>query len=108
MAAARHHRSTGSRWSSGWTQSTNLATLIVLVLGVIGLAYAAAFPRHWLRGVLILALAMALGAAFRVALPARQAGLLAVRSRFVDALCYLGAAVAMAGLGLWLRASGAT
>jgi DUF3017 family protein len=104
MAAARHHRTTGSRWS----QSTNLAPLIVVVLGAIGLAYTAAFPKHWLRGVLILALAMAVGAAFRATLPARQAGLLAVRSRFVDVLCYLGAAGAMATLGLWLRASGAT
>lgn len=103
MSAARHHHRT-----TRWLDSTSLAPLIVVVLGAVGLAYTAAFPKHWLRGVLILALAMAVGAAFRATLPARQAGLLAVRSRFVDVLCYLGAAVAMAGLGLWLRASGAT
>ncbi len=80
----------------------------VLVLAGFGLTYAAVAPRHWLRGVLLMALAMAIAAVLRVALPTRQAGLLAVRSRLVDAVWYTGVSAAMVVLGLWLRASGRT
>jgi len=86
----------------------NGAALAVLVLAGLGLAYVAVAPKHWLRGVLVMALAMGLAAVLRVVLPARQAGLLVVRSRLLDALWYAGVAAAMLILGLWLRASGRT
>jgi hypothetical protein len=38
----------------------------------------------------------------RLLLPARQAGLLAVRGRFTDVLCYAGSGVAIVLLGLAL------
>ena len=79
-----------------------------MVLAGIGLAYVAVAPRHWLRGVLLMALAMAVASLLRVLLPASKAGLLAVRSRVVDSVWYAGVAAAMLVLGLWLRASGRT
>lgn len=86
----------------------NAPALVVVVLAGLGLAYVAVAPKHWLRGVLVMAFAMGVAALLRIALPARQAGLLAVRSRFLDALWYTGIAAAMVILGLWLRASGRT
>jgi hypothetical protein len=82
----------------------NLPIVLVLALGVTGIAYAAAVPPHWLRGVLLLAVACGAAGLFRLLLPARQAGLLAVRGRLVDVLCYGGLAVAIVVLGLALPA----
>jgi len=61
-------------------------------------------PRHWLRGVLLLAFACGVAGAFRLLLPVRQAGLLAVRSRLTDVVCYVGLSVAITTLGLALPA----
>ena len=48
--------------------------------------------------------ARAVAGGFRLLLPVRQAGLLVVRSRLTDVLCYLGLAVAITTLGLALPA----
>ena len=107
MVTARHRAvSRSSRRSR--LELRNGPALTVLVLAGLGLAYVAVAPGHWLRGVLLMALAMAVAAVLRVVLPARQAGLLVVRSRVLDALWYAGIAAAMLILGLWLRASGRT
>ena len=53
---------------------------------------------------LLLAVACGLAGVFRLLLPARQAGLLAVRGRLVDVVCYGGLAVAIVVLGLALPA----
>lgn len=82
----------------------NLPILLVLALGSTGIAYAAAVPRHWLRGVLLLAVACGIAGVCRLLLPVRQAGLLAVRGRLTDVVCYLGLAVAITVLGLALPA----
>lgn len=82
----------------------NLPMVLVLALGATGIAYSAAVPRHWLRGVLLLAVGCGLAGLFRLLLPARQAGLLAVRGRVVDVLCYGGLAIAIVTLGLALPA----
>lgn len=86
----------------------NAPAVTVVVLAALGLAYVAIAPKHWLRGVLVLAFAMGVAALLRTFLPARQAGLLAVRSRVLDAVWYAGISAAMVILGLWLRASGRT
>ena len=80
----------------------NLPLIVVLALAATGIGYSAAVPRHWLRGVLLLAAAMVLAGVLRLLLPARQAGLLAVRGRVVDVLCYAGGGVAIVLLGLAL------
>jgi Protein of unknown function (DUF3017) len=82
----------------------NLPMVLVLALGGTGIAYSAAVPRHWLRGVLLLAAACGIAGLFRLLLPARQAGLLVVRGRVVDVLCYAGLAAAIIGFGLALPA----
>lgn len=82
----------------------NLPIVVVLALGATGIAYSAAVPRHWLRGVLLLAAACGLAGLFRLLLPVRQAGLLAVRSRLADVACYVGLAAAITTLGLALPA----
>jgi len=82
----------------------NLPLVLVLALSATGIGYAAAVPRHWLRGVLVLAGAMMIAGLLRLLLPARQAGLLAVRSRAFDVLCYCGVGVAIVVLGLALPA----
>jgi Protein of unknown function (DUF3017) len=82
----------------------NLPIVLVLALGGTGIAYSAVIPRHWLRGVLLLAFACGVAGVFRLLLPVRQAGLLVVRSRLTDIVCYLGLAVAITTLGLALPA----
>ncbi|HEY6747704.1 MAG TPA: DUF3017 domain-containing protein [Mycobacteriales bacterium] len=82
----------------------NLPILLVLALGTTGIGYAAAVPRHWLRGVLLLAVACGIAGVLRLLLPVRQAGLLAVRGRLTDVVCYAGLAVAITVLGLALPA----
>ena len=82
----------------------NLPTVLVLAVGATGIGYSAAVPQHWLRGVLLLAGACGLAGVFRLLLPARQAGLLTVRGRVVDVLCYGGLAAAIIVLGLALPA----
>ena len=82
----------------------NLPIVVVLALGTTGIAYAAIVQQHWLRGVLLLAGGCGLAALFRLLLPARQAGLLAVRGRVFDVLCYTGLAAAIVVLGLALPA----
>jgi predicted membrane channel-forming protein YqfA (hemolysin III family) len=82
----------------------NLPMLLVIALGATGIAYSAAVPPHWLRGVLLLAVACGIAGVLRLLLPVRQAGLLAVRGRLTDVVCYLGLAVAIIVLGLALPA----
>jgi hypothetical protein len=82
----------------------NLPIVLVLALGATGIVYSAAVPRHWLRGVLLLAVACAIAGLCRLLLPVRQAGLLVVRGRATDVVCYVGLAVAIIALGLALPA----
>jgi hypothetical protein len=71
------------------------AFIVVLVVVLAGLVGVVAFPRHWLRGVLIVAAGFGLATLLRLVLGKRQAGLLAVRGRAFDALCYLLSCVAI-------------
>jgi hypothetical protein len=63
--------------------------LTVLFLVAASFAYLALEPGHWRRGTVALAVAMMLGGVLRLSLPAARAGLLAVRGRWWDGLCYL-------------------
>jgi hypothetical protein len=56
--------------------------LVVLLVVSTGLVLVA--MEHWRRGLYLVAGGCLLGAVFRLGLPARRAGLLAVRSRTVD------------------------
>ena len=72
---------------------SQLPALVVLAVGGLGLLLAVALD--WQVGAFALGIALLLGAGLRLALPARAAGWLAVRTRGVDAgvLLVLGFAV---------------
>ncbi|WP_459984672.1 DUF3017 domain-containing protein [Nocardioides sp. AN3] len=71
-----------------------LAVLAVVVLGLVVTA-----TGHWRGGVHLIAGALVAAAAFRLVLPSRDAGMLAVRSRALD--CVL---LAVMGIALWILA----
>lgn len=50
---------------------------------------------HWRQGAVLLAVALLLAAALRLALSDEQAGLIVLRSRVVDAVLYSGLGVAI-------------
>jgi hypothetical protein len=77
-----------------------LAVLLVMVIGLGSLAIA---PGHWRRGSGVLALALLLAGVLRLALSPARAGLLTVRARWLDALCYLGLGVAILVVDIRLR-----
>jgi len=74
----------------------------VLVVGIValGFSYMLVASGHWLRGVTVMAAGMVFAGVLRIVLPNGRAGLLAVRSRFLDALCYLALGVAVFGFGV--------
>lgn len=61
--------------------------VVVLMLGAAGYLYI--HPRHWRLGAGLMAVALLAGGLLRLVLPAPRVGLLAVRGRWRDALCYL-------------------
>ncbi|MGZ6825463.1 MAG: DUF3017 domain-containing protein [Mycobacteriales bacterium] len=71
-----------------------LAVLLVVAAGVFG----AGVLHVWRLGSVVVGLGLCLGAALRLTLPARQAGMLAVRSRGVDAAVLLALGLALVAL----------
>jgi hypothetical protein len=73
---------------------------IVLATAAAGVLYGAFLTSHWLRGVGVVGLAMVFGGVFRAVLTDRQAGMLAVRHRPFDVLCYFtfGAGIVIVGI----------
>ncbi len=63
------------------------AFLVVVVLIAIGFGYLVVAPGRWGRVSGIFAIALVLGGVLRATLPSERAGLLAVRSRWLDTLC---------------------
>jgi hypothetical protein len=61
----------------------------VLAIALLSFLYLLVQPAHWRRGTSILAIAMLLAGAFRLILSRPRAGLLAVRTRWFDAACYI-------------------
>ena len=76
--------------------------IVVVLVAAAGIAYSSIQPQHWLRGVGVVAVAMFLGGALRSLLTDRQAGLLAVRRRPFDVLCYVLLGAAILGIGVLL------
>lgn len=71
----------GAPYSRGMRELPLLAVLAVVAAGVLG----SAALDHWRVGGAVIGLGLLLAAVLRLTLPARQAGLLVVRSRPVDA-----------------------
>ena len=74
-----------------------LPLLSALAVAAVGLVLVAALG-HWRVGSGVIGLAFCLAAALRLTLPARQAGLLVVRSRGVDAAVLLTLGFALVAL----------
>jgi hypothetical protein len=72
------------------TQLPALAVLALVAAGLVAVSLSA-----WQTGVLVIGLGLLLGAGLRLALPARSAGLLVVRSRAVDAAVLLALGFAL-------------
>jgi Na+/H+ antiporter NhaD/arsenite permease-like protein len=62
--------------------------LLVLALLVVGVVYMAISPGHWRRGTGAIAGALLLAAIFRVLVPPAHIGLLAIRGKYWDTLCF--------------------
>ena len=74
-----------------------LPLTVSVAVAVLGLVLVAAFDR-WRLGSGVVGLAFCLAAALRLTLPARQAGLLVVRSKGVDAAVLLTLGFALVAL----------
>jgi hypothetical protein len=83
------------RWLAG--EAPFVVVLLVLVAAIVYLIFEGG---HWRRGVGIVTVAMVTAAVLRAVLPEHRAGMLAVRGRWRDTICYallggviLGAAI---------------
>jgi Protein of unknown function (DUF3017) len=72
----------------GWI-SEQLASAFVLVVLAAGFGYLLVDPGRWRRSSGVIAVAVLLAAVLRAVLPPSWAGLLAVRSRWLDVAIYL-------------------
>ncbi|WP_214367482.1 DUF3017 domain-containing protein [Pseudonocardia sp. H11422] len=62
--------------------------ILVLLIALLGLGRV--LTEHWREGSVLLGGALLVAAALRMALPPDRVGLLAIRSRVIDVLCYSG------------------
>lgn len=76
--------------------------LTVLGIVVAVFIYLSIWPGHWRRGTAMIAVALLLAAVLRFTLPPQHVGLLAIRGRRWDSLCYaaLGALIFIVDLRL--------
>ncbi|MBA3906954.1 MAG: DUF3017 domain-containing protein [Pseudonocardiales bacterium] len=75
-----------------------LPAAMVGLIAVIGLGLVV--TQHWRRGAVLLGAALLVAALLRLCVPAERAGLLAIRSKAIDVLCYSGFGVVMVVLAI--------
>jgi hypothetical protein len=77
----------------GWRGAVrdHAAFALVLLVGVVGIIRIVEY--HWRQGAALLGAALLLAALLRTVLQDRRAGLLVVRGRRIDVLCYAGLGV---------------
>jgi Protein of unknown function (DUF3017) len=75
-----------------------LPAAVVGVIALVGLGLV--LTQHWRRGAVLLGAALLVAAVLRLCVPAERAGLLAIRSKAIDVLCYSGFGVAMVVVAL--------
>lgn len=73
---------------------------MMLVLAVVGVGMVLAELHHWRRGSFVIGGAMLLAAFLRAVLPDRLAGLLVVRSKWLDLIAMISLGVAICVLAL--------
>ena len=74
--------------SAGRTLRHELPFIVVVLVVGAGLLSLSITSAHWLRGVLVIAAGFGLAALLRLVLSDQQAGLLRVRRRNFDVLCF--------------------
>lgn len=62
-----------------------VAVMLIVAVGILRI-----IEYHWRQGTALIGIALLVAAVLRLALPAERAGLLAVRTRKIDALFYVG------------------
>lgn len=77
------------------------AVLLIAAAGIVRV-----LTQHWREGGVLLGGALLVAAILRVLLTPEQAGLLVVRSRFLDAVCYTGLGAAMVFLAATITRDG--
>jgi hypothetical protein len=80
-----------------------LPFVVVIAIVVAATAYLYLFHGHWRRGTAAMGAALLLATILRLVLPARRVGVLNVRGRWRDALCYFALGVVILGVDLRLH-----
>ncbi len=78
---------------------------MTFVLLIAGVGMVRTLTQHWREGAVLLGGALIVAAALRLLLPTDRVGLLAIRSRPIDVLCYGGLGAAIAVLAMTITAS---
>ncbi|MGM1060754.1 DUF3017 domain-containing protein [Saccharothrix sp. Mg75] len=73
-----------------WRSAAGRHLPFALVLAISLLGFVRIVQYHWRQGVVLIGLALLVAALLRVMVTDEQAGLIAIRSRSVDALLYTG------------------
>jgi hypothetical protein len=68
---------------------------MLIVLAIAGVGMARVLTQHWREGAVLLGGSLLAAAALRMILSTERSGLLAIRSRGIDVLCYVGFGLAM-------------
>lgn len=87
-----------TRQRRSWIDATQLPMLIVVLIAAAGVARVA--TANWREGAVLLGGSLLVAAALRIFVPEERAGLLVIRSRPVDVLCYVALGMVVVGLAV--------
>ncbi len=73
--------------------SAQAPMIVVLAIAAVGMERV--LTQHWREGAVVLGCALLVAAVLRMALAPERAGLLVIRSRAIDVVCYSGFGLAM-------------
>lgn len=92
------------RRSAGWV-GEQAAFLVVAAIALVGLLMLLVAPSHWVRGTAVIAGAALAAAGLRLVLPETRAGLLRIRSRWLDVVVLVVLGGLILAVDIRLRAS---
>jgi hypothetical protein len=78
---------------------------MTFVLLIAGAGMVRTLTQHWREGAVLLGGALVVAAVLRLLLPTDRVGLLAIRSRPIDVLCYAGLGTVISVLAMTITAS---
>jgi predicted membrane channel-forming protein YqfA (hemolysin III family) len=86
------------RWLRNEAPFVLVAAILLSAVG-----YLVVWPDHWRRGVGGIVLALLVAGVLRIVLPTPRSGVLAVRAKWFDAVCYLSLGVVILAVALRLH-----